>query len=160
MRESLLIILLVATGFICSCTKIQTFSPEPEITYKSFRVVDTVDSLGNITIIGYLSFRFIDGDGDIGWEDGDNPPDNPEGRNLFFTTYEMIDGEFVKVSDSLRYSIPYLENEGPNKVVKGEVIVKFNYYYDDYDTIMYEFFMIDRALHQSNIESTPPLVLK
>ncbi len=159
MRESLLIILLVATGFICSCTKIQTFSPEPEITYKSFRVVDTVEKEYNLKV-GYLSFRFIDGDGDIGWEDGDDlPPDNPEGLNLFFTTYEMIDGEFVKVPDSLSYSIPYLKNEGPNKVVKGEIKVKITYV-DDYDTIMYEFFMIDRALHQSNIESTPPLVLK
>jgi hypothetical protein len=153
---------IVAAG---ACTKIQTYPPEPEIAYKSFSIYDTV-LLGNTIKIGILQFSFIDGDGDIGWKDTlSTPPANPEGYNLFVTMYEMINGTFFKVddervSDPIKYRIPYIENDGPDKSLKGDIYVEFQYFFHDFDTIRYEFYIIDRALHESNLATTPEIILK
>lgn len=159
---------LVATGlvtgafvaFSLSCQKIESISEIPYIEFKSFELRDTIDLLGNPGKVGELIFKFEDGDGDIGLEQPDSLSSDSTNYNLFFTLYEKIEGQFQKVDEEnletpLNYRIPYIENIGQNKTLIGEVKVEFYYYLLAlYDTIMYEFYIVDRALHKSNLETT------
>ena len=53
------------------------------------------------------------------------------------------------------YRIPYLERLGQNKILKGEITVTLLYnFYEPGDTILYDFYVVDRATNESNIEST------
>ena len=144
---------------ILSCQKVEKISEIPYIEFKSFELRDTVDILGNKIKIGELIFKFEDGDGDIGSEQPDTLFSTDPGYNLFFTLFEKIDGEFIKVDEEdletpLDYRIPYIENVGQNKTLRGEIKVEFYYLLMLYDTIKYEFFILDRAENQSNIETT------
>lgn len=151
-------LLLVFTIFY-SCEKVESISNIPYIEFKSFELRDTVDILGNESKIGELVFKFEDGDGDIGVEQPDTLYNINPAYNLFFTLFEKIDGEFVEVDDEdletpLNYRIPYIENIGQNKTLRGEIKVEFYYLLMLYDTVKYEFYIIDRAEHQSNVETT------
>jgi len=155
-----LIVTGVIMAFSLSCQKVESISEIPYIEFKSFELRDTIDILGNPGKIGELIFKFEDGDGDIGLEQPDSISPNTTTYNLFFTLYEKIEGQFQKVDEEdletpLNYRIPYIENIGQNKTLKGEVKVEFYYYLLMlYDTIKYEFYIVDRALHESNVETT------
>lgn len=142
-----------------SCQKIESISEIPYIEFKSFDLKDTVDILGNEGKIGELVFEFEDGDGDLGLEQADTLYPDTINYNLFFTLFEKIGGQFQVVDEedletSLNFRIPYIENVGQNKTLKGEIKVDFYYLLMLYDTIKYEFYIIDRALHKSNVEAT------
>ncbi len=151
---------------ISSCRKTQTYPVIPEIKYKSFFFRDTVDELQNEGLVGKLVFEFVDGDGDIGLK---QPPDSidpgdPEYSNLFFTMFDVQNGIPVEIGEDelefpLYYRIPYLEPQRTDQSLTGEVEVEFTYLLFDYDTIKYEFYITDRAGHESNIESTPIFIL-
>ena len=60
------------------------------------------------------------------------------------------------------YRIPYMERLGQNKLLKGTIAVSFLYlFYDvsDNDTLIYDFFIKDRAGNISNTESTTEISL-
>ena len=137
----------------------------PEVTFKSFTLEEKMNDLGSNILVGTLKFRFQDGDGDIGIElpQGDSIPEGDTTYyNLFFTLHEKKDGMYRKISNDdlpspLYYRIPYddkIEPQGQNKTLSGEVAVEFEYLGIEYDTIMYSFFLIDRAGHRSNTDST------
>jgi hypothetical protein len=154
----------IITGVILviffSCQDIESISEIPYIEFKSFELRDTIDLLGNPGKIGELIFKFEDGDGDIGIEQHDSLSPDTTNYNLFFTLFEKIDGQFQKVDEEdletpLNYRIPYIKNIGQNKTLRGEVKVEFYYYLLMlYDTIKYDFYIVDRALHKSNVETT------
>ena len=53
------------------------------------------------------------------------------------------------------YRIPYMARLGQNKILRGEITVVILYlFYEEGDTIMYDFYIRDRALHESNTETT------
>jgi len=153
---------LALTALLASCRKIESFPPEPSIAYERFDVSDSTDLLGNHKLIGSLWFSFIDGDGDLGSAD----TTEASGKyNLFFTMYEKTEGEFIvvgedKIGEPIRFIIPYMERTGQNKTLKGEINVKFEYFFDIFDTIRYDFYIIDRAGNESNLETTPELILE
>lgn len=150
----------ILLAFFLSCQKIESISEIPYIQFKSFELRDTIDILGNPGKVGELVFKFEDGDGDIGLEQPDSLSSDTTAYNLFFTLYEKIEGQFQVVEEEnletpLNYRIPYIKNIGQNKTLKGEIKVEFYYYLLAlYDTIRYEFYIVDRALHKSNIETT------
>jgi hypothetical protein len=154
------IILLVTVITLIGCPGIETIPEIPEITYKSFTLTRTTDALGNDMLLGELTFMFRDGDGDIGLEAPDSIPEGDTSFfNLFFTLYEKTDGDYRMISNDdlpspLYYRIPFMEKEGNNKTLKGDIKVEFEYLTIDYDTIRYTFFLIDRAGHKSNIDTT------
>ena len=159
----ILLITLLLSGL--SCKKIESLPEIPSISFNSFILKDTTDVLGNEGKIGELIFDFEDGDGDIGLTQPDNLSVDSTNFNLFFTLFGKIDGEFIEVSENdletpLNYRIPYIEKEGQNKALKGEIQVDFRYYHTfEYDTIKYSFFIVDRALHKSNVETTPEIAM-
>lgn len=156
----------IVSFFIVSCRKPEHYPIIPEIGYKSFAIRDTTDLLGNKGLVGELTFTFVDGDGDIGLRQPEDSidPEDPEYTNLFFTMYVMKNGVLTKPDDDdiqfpLNYRIPYMEPEGQDPSLKGEIKVEFLYLLFKYDTIQYEFYIKDRALHESNVESTPVMIL-
>lgn len=147
-----------------SCKKIEQLPPEPYIEFRSFEILDTTDILGNLAKAGRLKFYFEDGDGNIGLRE---PSESllEDSTNLFFTLYKKANGEMVpaSASDPIKpypYRIPYLERLGQNKILKGTISVTFLYlFYNPTDTIRYDFYLKDRDLNESNLESTAEIII-
>ncbi|NOY35955.1 MAG: hypothetical protein GXO83_00080 [Chlorobi bacterium] len=164
LRQAFYIVLTISL-LAGACRKTVIHSPVPEISFKAFYLKDSIDPLGNQGVVGSLVFSFIDGDGDLGLnpKDSVNPGDT-SGFNLFFTLYYMDMGTLVKANEDevktpLNYRIPYLEPGKTDIELSGEIQVDFFYLIFPYDTISYDFYIVDRAGNQSNIESTPLIVL-
>jgi hypothetical protein len=152
---------------IISCKKPVEYPFIPSIKYKSFELKDTIDLLDNKTKFGILTFSVIDGDGDIGLDitETDPPFDTTSiyYHNLFMTMYEKVNGVFdtVELTVPANYRIPYAVQEGQNKTLKADIKVQINFYFPiKYDTIKYDFYIYDRSLNKSNVESTPEIILK
>ncbi len=154
------ITIIVSLG---SCQKIVQLSAIPYIRFNSFAIFDTTDILGNQSKGGRLNFYFEDGDGDLGLPVPSGG--QADTTNLFFTLYRKIDGVMVPASDNdplypSPYTIPYMVRVGQNKNLKGTILVTFLYlFYSPGDTIKYDFYIKDRALHESNVASTGEIVL-
>jgi hypothetical protein len=156
----LLLIVIALTG---ACRKIEHLSPIPSISYNSFTIFDTTDILGNDLKGGKLDFHFEDGDGDVGLKSPSGT--DTDSTNLFFTMYRKTNGimEPVEKGDPLypsAYRIPYMERLGQNKILKGTISVTFLYlFYNPTDTVMYDFYIKDRAQHESNLASTSEIII-
>ena len=159
-----ILISLFAVLILSSCIKQEEYSDIPEISARQFVLVfDT----GQYAVQGILSFNFQDGDGDIGLSPRDTfPPFERNGGyyyNLVISYFEMQNGTWVEVELNPPYSarIPVLNPEYPGKAIKG--FISDTLATDpapDFDTVKLEFFIYDRALNQSNILTTPNIVLK
>lgn len=154
---ALFLLSLITLG---SCTKVEQLSPIPSISFSSFAIFDTTDILGNILKAGRLNFHFEDGDGDMGLKPGQS-----DTTNLFFTLYRKTDGVMVPatVDDPLypsAYRIPYMVRLGQNKILRGTISVTFLYTFaSPADTIKYDFYIKDRARHESNVASTSEIII-
>ncbi len=126
-----------------SCSKRKEFSEVPEISLRSFKTFN--DSASVI-------LKFTDGDGDIGQKDNDTVPP----YNMFVKYYEKRNGIFNEVilPAPFNYRIPLLNPSGRNKAMQGEIHLDVtpSYYnpLSKYDTIRFEFYIWDRAGHESN----------
>jgi hypothetical protein len=160
---------------VISCIRMEEYPIEPVVTYKNFeRIFNETDSVYDR---GILMFEFTDGDGDIGLEANDTfPPFNPGSKyyyNLLIDYFEVRNGvetpvpltfynseteEFDTVYLSAR--IPLLTPKGVNKAISGDIYdTLFIYnYYSDFDTLFLKFSIVDRALHESNVERTPYII--
>lgn len=144
-----------------ACIQIESYPEEPEITFKSFEFRDSIDLLGNRIDVGVLQFDFVDGDGDIGFLPDEVLYDEngkEYNHNCFLSLYTVQNGiqTEVELSDStlLYFRIPFLQPQGQNPTLKGVITLKIEYLYFNYDTVLYEFFLMDRAFNNSNIERT------
>lgn len=144
-----------------SCRKIERMSPIPHIEFKSFAVFDSITPLGNKDKAGVLKFYFEDGDGNLGLKSAESG--KTDAINLFFNSYRKINGEMVQITDTAdpviayKYTIPYMERLGVNKILKGTISVTFLYLlYESRDSsvIRYDFFIKDRAENMSDTAST------
>lgn len=170
-----LIFSVLAVLAVISCKRIEEYPPEPTITYLDFeKIFNTTDSIFDR---GILKFEFTDGDGDLGLAKNDTfPPFNPGSKyyyNLIIDYFEVRNGVETSVPltfynteteqfDTIYLSarIPLLTPKGSNKTLSGEIYdTMFIYnYYSDFDTLFLKFKIVDRALHESNIETTPYIV--
>ena len=109
-----------------------------------------------------LKFHFEDGDGDLGMN-------FPEGagidtiKNLFLNSYRKTAGIMVQITDTTdplkasNYLIPHMERTGQNKILRGtiSVIILYQTYVPkNNDTVMYDFYIKDRANNKSETVST------
>jgi hypothetical protein len=144
------------------CEEIKSYPEEPFIEYKTFGLYRTTDALGNPILLGQLEFGFTDGNGDIGL----NQPDSAAVAdtlkyNMFLRLYELKDGVLTKVegvAGEYNYRIPYIERTGQNKTLKGDIYVDLEYKSIDYDSILYTFYIMDRAFNRSNTDTTGLIV--
>src|SRR3972149_6387938 len=95
-----LIFILVMVTLIFSCKKPEKYSTTPEITFKAIPVKDTT-VFGNHLKRCTLTYSLIDGDGDIGFKEGDTfPPYEIDGsyyNNVLITMFKMVDGVYQQV---------------------------------------------------------------
>jgi hypothetical protein len=179
MRRNAIPWLFLFSLYLISCSKIEKLSPIPEIEFLSFEIVNS--STGGLSsTTGLLEFDFVDGDADLGVYDDVNAdstlPDSMR-FGLFAYLYEKVGGVYQEiiiqilgtnggVIDTVNFfqHIPYdqkLDRVGQNKTVKGTIrieLLKFAGIGPDYDTLMIEFFIRDRALNKSNVERTNDFV--
>ncbi len=172
----ILFILLVTFGLVFhSCRKFEEFPVEPEIKYENFLLEYNLET--GKTERGVLIFSYTDGDGDLGLADDElYPPYNQGSKyyyNLIINYFEKQNGVFVEVPllswnpdsayyDTLTFNsrFPRLLPEIFDQPIKGEfndTLFILNPL-SDYDTIKFSAYIIDRALHESNVIETPPIV--
>jgi hypothetical protein len=164
-KNSIKIVLLFGALFLLlqSCLERKEFSDIPEIKFESFTILPQNKAL--------LTFRFTDGDGDIGLDPRDTmPPFNLSSfyyYNFRMEYYELRNGEWVRPDitfpgfDGLYYRIPNITPEGQNKILEGEIDVDliFPILINEFDTCKFTFQLWDRALNASNLAETP-IILK
>lgn len=155
-NTALHIVLILFACTYLACEPFEKVSEIPHITFKKFELFE-IDTLSNTIKAGELTFDFIDGDADLGGN-----VQSYEGFdtiNFYLIPFEKTGGAYYLIpDDTLKYQIRYnekLDREGQNKTIKGEIKLVIYYFIEPaYDTIKYDFYIYDRAGHQSNIEST------
>lgn len=169
------LLILLAGSLTYSCRKIDEYPPEPWIRFTGFELM--LNATDSIYDRGILKFEFTDGDGDLGLAKADTfPPYNFGSRyyyNLLIDFYEVRNG--VETYVPLTYydpvsqgydtvyqhaRIPQLIPKNVVKSISGDIYdTLFIYNYNSpYDTLFFKFYIVDRALHESNIEVTPYIV--
>ncbi len=164
-----LILILFILSFILSCKKPEKYSTTPEITFKEIPIKDTT-VFGNHLKRCVLTYSLIDGDGDIGFQDGDTfPPYEISGNyyyNVLIIMSKMVDGVYQvvdtpEIGTHFYFRTKYIEPTGQNKTLKCTFYINLDFDIpSSWDSIKFDFFMYDRALHKSNIASTPLVVLQ
>lgn len=142
--------------FFTSCEKVEEFSDTPKIKFKDFNITPGIEGMTIGT--GNLTFTFVDGDGDIG--NFNNPEENNDADSLnmfIFGTYKEGDDFIPFYSNSL--NLPYIEEGVYRKTIEGEIKIEIDLTIFTPDTLIYSFYLIDRAGHQSNTETTPVLII-
>ena len=164
-----------------SCQKFDEYPVEPHITYQKFTLlIDSVYNPVNDTTVlisnrGILSFTFTDGDGDLGLMDWDTLPpfdkESPYYFNIIVKYFEKRNGVFEQVTrinpdgtvDTVNFNgrLPYLTPNGVHKAIKGTIedTLLINNPVSTFDTIKFKFYIYDRALHKSNEEETPEIII-
>jgi hypothetical protein len=158
-------IIMIATLAMTGCPRPRTLPDVPKVEFKSFILEKKMNALNQEILTGTLTFDFEDGDGDIGFEaslDSLFLPDSIK-YNLFLTLHERVNGAYREIDTSELLSPPYyrippLDREGQNKTLKGEISVDIEYYTIDYDTLRYSFYLMDRAFHRSNVDTTDEII--
>lgn len=159
-----------------SCKEKEIYPVIPSIQYADINFLS--NSSGNDSIMK-MSFTFKDGDGDIGLDDADtfapfNPITDSAGNSLnryyynaYVYLYKKANGDFVPVkrpfvNDTFYYAyrVMNLTPEGRHKAIRGtiELSIEQPILTDPGDTLIYKFFIYDRALNQSNWSESPPLI--
>ena len=126
-------LLIFATLLVFACKKPDEYPVIPAIEYKS--AYTTKDNQGFDQLF-CVTISFTDGDGDIGYNGVWNTIDTPVSSR-----------------------IPYLTPDGKNKALKGDILRELNLPFPLLnDTMKYDIFIYDRALHQSNTITTPEFI--
>lgn len=161
----LLYTIIFATLALAGCPTPKTLPDTPKIEYKSFILEKKFNALNQEILTGTLTFDFEDGDGDIGFVASPDSLFLPDSfkYNLFLTLHEMVNGDYREVDTSELLSPPYyrippLDREGQNKTLKGEISVDIEYFTIEYDTLRYSFYLMDRAFHRSNVDTTDEII--
>ncbi len=165
----LFILILVLFSF-ATCTEKIEYPIEPYIEFTSFIKLNDGSGIDNR---GILEFYYTDGDGDIGLYDEETQP--PYDYNLIIKYFEQQNGEFKEVfityfneetqeidTVSMNARIPILMPVGKNKAITGTIqdTLFINNYSSPFDTIRFEVYIVDRAFHESNTITTPPIIVK
>jgi hypothetical protein len=143
--------LVIVTGILHACEPLEDVSDVPEIHFKKFTNTIVKDTLGNLSPGFSLEFNFQDGNSDFGQMNKDS--------NLILIPYQKINGVYDSV-DYEQYGKAYIISyndylDRSGSTVKGEIKVDYVFYVTPpFDTIRYNFYIIDRSGHKSNVEST------
>ncbi len=155
-----LMLLLIITG----CKKSNDYPVAPVIKFEEFYKKPTSTGKDDV---GVMVISFRDGDGDLGFHENDTlAPYDKKGDyyyNFIVKYFERQKGVLKEVSLPLTNNcrIPYLTPEGKNKVLSGNIAMDIfiNNPLSTYDTIRFEVFIYDRALHKSNVVQTTDIVV-
>ncbi|MDD5570839.1 MAG: hypothetical protein PHD97_06740 [Bacteroidales bacterium] len=165
-KIALFVLIAISAVLYLSCKKKSPYPSTPAIELRSFEKIPNGTSIDDK---GYLTISFTDGDGDLGLDSYDtNPPFDKSSSNYFnyFIRFkEKQNGNFVDITDSLPMTLnarfPRIESKTKNKSLKGyiELEIFINNYESPFDTVEFDVYIMDRALHKSNVISTPEIVI-
>ena len=139
----------------------------PVISYASFTTSDPQN--------GVIAINFTDPDGDIGLNQSDTGGAYAYDFYMRYYVWSPYANTYVKYyraytngnslidSSIIAYRIPFVVNNSKSKSLDGQVIVNLNGYrpprqdaYDDtLQTFRFQIWIYDRALHKSNVITTP-----
>jgi hypothetical protein len=140
---------------LAGCIKRNDMPITPVITFKDFAIMG--DS-------ARLVIKFTDGDGDLGLSDDEISP--PYDYNVFIKYMEKVNGTYRErvLSFPFNFRIPRISTSDRKKPAQGEVHISITpTYYDPFsthDTIRYELYIKDRALHESNSIQTNDIIIE
>lgn len=151
--------------FIAGCKKFETYPLEPVIEFIS---LTKIPNDLHIDDKGILKIGFTDGDGDIGLGQNDTGnPFNPGSvyyYNFYIFYYEKQQGTYVKFNGNppIHSRIPPVVSDVSDRGIKGEIEIELeiNNFFSPFDTIQFEVYIYDRALHKSNVIRTPDIKIK
>ena len=153
-----MILLALASALVPSCKPEVDYPDEPTVSFKEFTFADTV-LLGNTVKRGTLIFSFTDGDGDTGFDTV-----QPRQNTIFLTKHKMKDNVLTQMDllVDLNYFVERLYNDDKRQAASGDIkIEELNEYASSFgDTIMYKFYIVDRAGNHSNTDSTGLIVIR
>lgn len=164
MAIRLLLSVFFVTAFF-ACKKPIEYPLEPVISFKSIAI--SQDAGGYDSKV-FVTISFTDGDGDLGYyprESGRNNPlfDDPASpyyNNFIVTTYIKRSGTWITDTTNVSARLPYMTPEGANKALKGDIERELTLPPSlTLDTLKYDIFIWDRALHQSNTITTSEFVV-
>jgi len=160
------ILILLVVSQSCEIDK-NRYSDVPFIEF-----IDSKESIGldDLEVEVYklqIEFYLIDGDGDVGLPNGELPSPyiGDSAFNFFPILYYFEKGELIldtiaTIDTARNFIIPSVEKVGLDKTLKANVYIDFEYSVKlfPYDSIMYSFYVMDRAFNKSNIEWTDTIV--
>jgi hypothetical protein len=160
-RNNFFWIALVSIAMLqAACNKVPLYPDEPILTDGSFELLK--NSIGQDTAV-LIKFKFTDGDGDLGLTAADTIP--PYDKNLFVAYFQKVDGKFEKIvlpgtTDTLNFNsrIRDYNITGAN-AAQAEVSLNINISVVLADTILFEYYLRDKARNISNKLSTGPIAL-
>ena len=181
MKIPSLIALLFLGLMVVSCQKEVEYPIEPRIEYQGFTYLFDADSTFNGE--GIISFSYTDGDGDLGLDDDDTL--SPFGfldthyYNMVVDYLKSVNGVFVKTPllsphvptnpvdtlvlyDTVTFNARFkrLRDSEEPKAISGTMEYKLTVQnpFSPNDTVKFEIRIFDRALHESNVIQTDPIV--
>lgn len=153
MRQAKLISILSIFVFISSSCEKKTYPIEPQLNFISMSETEVPEGVNQVV---QVVFGFSDGDGDIGYNALDST------NNIFFTDKRYD-------STTFRFQFPEITAENnPEQGVKGKFAVDLNAGFlfkrtdtahTDFDTIVWEVYIVDQAGRKSNVVETSSLIL-
>jgi hypothetical protein len=157
-KVAALLVMVAAVGM--GCLKTEKFPAEPLISDP--RIERRSDSL-------LVTVHFTDGDGDVGLADSDTlPPFNSSSyyyNNVFYLPEKLVNGVWTPQNLPFQYRVKVLTPSGQNKALEGEIgITLRNAFFlipplFAGDTVRFTVKIVDRALHESNVLTTPSVKL-
>lgn len=142
------ILIFAASNIFSTCQREdQVYPLEPVLTYNAFNVT------GNTAEI---IIDFTDGDGDIGFDEGQDPDE----FNLYLTYQELTDTGWttIEFDPGYNYRVPNITPQGQYKAIKGSIAIEMTpYFFDptsDNSHVRFDIQLVDRAGRESNIVQT------
>ncbi len=138
-----------------SCLPRNEYPNRPDIEYISHSLIPNPTSPDSI---GTVTFRFTDGDGDLGLNASDTFGLHANGEayhyNLFIHHYQKQNGEYVEfipLDAPFHVRFVNLTPKGADKTLEGEMETRIGAFLNSpYDTVQYEIFIVDRAHNHSD----------
>ena len=158
-----LIILLPLFAGLTGCIKEEQYPLKPAIEFGRLEALKDISGKDSVILI---TISYTDGDGNIGLPDGDTIPLK---YNYYMNFYQYINKELVEfkpANEAITFDarIPVLTPVGKNKNIKGDITRSFQIYYArkllQSDTIAFEVYIKDRTLLESNVITTPLVIIK
>jgi hypothetical protein len=149
---------------LAGCLKKEEYPNVPQLEYIGTFL--NQNPLSEADSVGYVSFRFTDGDGDLGLSIGDTigefHKDSMYYHNLFIRYFEKQNGQYVEFNPVFPFHSRFsnLTPDGGDKSLQGIMDVGvFARPGSPYDTVRYEIFIVDRALNHSDTIVTEDILL-
>ncbi len=156
-KNNLLILILSILCISYACTEYPQYPDIPQVSY--LYTNSTITQTDK-----HIDFTFLlqDGDGDVGLSNADTA--KPYTDSLYYNFHSKIrvtknNNSFI-LPYSLQYRIPQIRNKNSKKFIKADVTISIDFAQNlfPYDTIQLIYYVYDRALHKSNIDTSKAII--